>query len=94
MHRVLVAAGFFSAVDDLSMWQQSKVTRALRCLQEFSREQLASIATEDAIMGEGMRLYPVSRKYNIRFSWPENDVIKVHAIVSRNNRGLLGHLGF
>jgi hypothetical protein len=85
---------FGVAVDELSMWQQSKVTRALRCLQEFSREQLASIATEDAIMGEGMRLYPVSRKYNIRFSWPENDVIKVHAIVSRNNCGLLGHLGF
>ena len=94
MHRILVSAGFFHEVDRLNMWQQSKVTHALRCLQECTRDQLSSLATDDAIMGDGMRLYPVSRRFRIRFSWPDRDVIKVHAIVAARDAGLLGYLEF
>ena len=94
MHRIQVAADFFHQVDMLNVWQQSKVTHALRCLQEYSREQLHRLAVDDEIMGNDMRLYPVSRRYQIRFSWQEKDIIKVHAIVTITNAGLLGYLEF
>ena len=94
MRRIQVAADFFHQVDMLNIWQRSKVTHALRCLQEYSREQLQRLAVDDEIMGNDMRLFPVSKRYQVRFSWEEKDIIKVHAIVTITNAGLLGYLEF